>query len=356
MVQDFDDNLYLDTRMTFGGVAGCGSFGRPADAWTKIMQHEHDIVIIFRWVDDNLFLKRYNSATEMSDIVARSKELGVQTNEEKLSKFQHEQKFIGFVWNGMNKTVRLPESKLEERKLQIEEILSGESFSVTQIEIFVGRLNHVSYLLPQLHCYLCGLYRMKKDWHYKIARRRINDDVREDLEFWKLTLGSFKHLRLIASPEPVEVKWVGDASTSYGIGVLLGKRWSQVRMTAAWHDADEDRKHINYLETVAIRLGLLMVLAMNCKPGQTLIVWTDNTTAQAAITNRRSKNRAVNEEWKCIQSLLIHSQLDIVAKRVTSEDNTVDKLSRGLVGDCKTEDRMILDIPSDLRRYFVNSP
>lgn len=356
MVQDFDDNLYLDTRITFGGVAGCGSFGRPADAWTKIMQHEHDIVIIFRWVDDNLFLKRYNSATEMSDIVARSKELGVQTNEEKLSKFQHEQKFIGFVWNGMNKTVRLPESKLEERKLQIEEILSGESFSVTQIEIFVGRLNHVSYLLPQLRCYLCGLYRMKKDWHYKIARRRINDDVREDLEFWKLTLGSFKHLRLIASPEPVEVKWVGDASTSYGIGVLLGKRWLQVRMTAAWHEADEDRKHINYLETVAIRLGLLMVLAMNCKPGQTLIVWTDNTTAQAAITNRRSKNRAVNEEWKCIQSLLIHSQLDIVAKRVTSEDNTADKLSRGLVGDCKTEDRMILDIPSDLRRYFVNSP
>lgn len=31
LVKDFDDNLYVDTRITFGGVAGCGSFGRPAD-------------------------------------------------------------------------------------------------------------------------------------------------------------------------------------------------------------------------------------------------------------------------------------------------------------------------------------
>ncbi|POW04379.1 hypothetical protein PSTT_10453 [Puccinia striiformis] len=29
LVQDFDGNLLLDTRITFGGVAGCGSFGRP---------------------------------------------------------------------------------------------------------------------------------------------------------------------------------------------------------------------------------------------------------------------------------------------------------------------------------------
>lgn len=226
MVLDFDNNLYLDTRITFGGVAGCGSFGRPADAWTKIMKHEHDIVKVFRWVDNNLFLKRYDSTTDMSDIVTRSKALGVQTNAEKLSRFQHEQKFIGFIWNGMNKTVRLPEIKLEERKGQIKEVLIGDLFSFNQIEIFVGLLNHVSYLLPQLKCYLCGLYRMKRNWHNKAARRHIDQDVREDLEFWNLTLASFKHLRLITSPIPLEIGWVGDASTSYGIGILLGDRWS----------------------------------------------------------------------------------------------------------------------------------
>lgn len=356
LVLDFDNNLYLSNRITFGGVAGCGSFGRPANAWTKIMKHEHDIVKVFRWVEDNLFLKRYDSTTEMSDIVARSTTLGVQTNADKLSRFQHEQKFIGFIWNGMNKTVRLPDAKLEERKAQINEVLTGIHFSYSQIEVFVGRLNHVSYLLPQLKCYLCGLYRMKKSWSNKLARRKLDQDVKEDLEFWKLTLESFKHLRLIASPMPLEIGWVGDASTSYGIGILVGSRWSQFHMTDAWKSADEDHKHINFLETVAIRLCLLMVLAIDDTPGRNLVVWTDNTTAQAAVTNRRSKNRAVNDEWKVIQTLLITSQLDIAAKRVTSADNAADQLSRGLRGDCLPENRLRIDLPPDLSTLFVNSP
>lgn len=355
LVQDFDNNLYVDTRITFGGVAGCGSFGRPADAWKMVMQHEHDIVMIFRWVDDNLFLKRYDSTTEMSQIVKRSKQLGVQTNEKKLSKFQHEQKFIGLIWNGMEKTVRLPEEKLKERQLQIDEIISGNSFTFNQIEIFVGRLNHVAYLLPQLQCYLCGLNRMKKDWHYRIAKRKISDDVREDLEFWKLTLRSFEHLRLVASPIPIDISWVGDASTSYGLGVLVGRNWSQFKVTDVWRKADSDHRHINFLETAAIRIGLLMVLHLTNRPGRTLVVWTDNTTAQAAVTKLRSKNQAVNDEWKQIQNLLIDAQLDIVAKRVTSSDNNADQLSRGLIGDCIEVDRVPIILPDSLAAYFVSS-
>lgn len=355
LVQDFENNLYVDTRITFGGVAGCGSFGRPADAWKLIMQHENDIVMVFRWVDDSLVLKRYDSTTEMSQIVERSRELGVQTNEKKLSKFQHEQKFIGFVWNGMEKTVRLPEDKLRERQHQIDEILNGSSFTFNQIEVFVGRLNHVAHLLPQLRCYLCGLHRMKKDWHYKIAKRKIREDIREDLEFWRLTLRSFKHLRLVASPIPIDISWVGDASTSYGIGVLVGKKWTQFKVTRAWKEADEDHKHINFLETVAITVGLLMILHLTNRPGRSLVVWRDNTTAQAAVTNRRSKKKAVNEEWKRIQHLLIDSQLDIVAKRVTSSDNTADQLSRGLIGDCRECDRVPIVLPDSLANYFSSS-
>lgn len=355
LVQDFENNLYVDTRITFGGVAGCGSFGRPADAWKLIMQHENDIVMVFRWVDDSLVLKRYDSTTEMSQIVERSRELGVQTNEKKLSKFQHEQKFIGFVWNGMEKTVRLPEDKLRERQHQIDEILNGSSFTFNQIEVFVGRLNHVAHLLPQLRCYLCGLHRMKKDWHYNIAKRKIREDIREDLEFWRLTLRSFKHLRLVASPIPIDISWVGDASTSYGIGVLVGKKWTQFKVTRAWKEADEDHKHINFLETVAITVGLLMILHLTNRPGRSLVVWRDNTTAQAAVTNRRSKKKAVNEEWKRIQHLLIDSQLDIVAKRVTSSDNTADQLSRGLIGDCRECDRVPIVFPDSLANYFSSS-
>lgn len=120
--------------------------------------------------------------------------------------------------------------------------------------------------------------------------------------------------------------------------------------------ADDDHRHINYLKTVAIRLGLLMILNLSNNPGRTIVLWTDNTTAQAAVTNRRSKNRAVNHEWKAIQSLLIEAQLDLSAKRVASADNVADKLSRGLKGDCMESDRVVFDLPSDLVPYFMISP
>jgi hypothetical protein len=68
MTLDFKGGLILDTRIAFGGVAGCGSFGRPADAWKHVMLKEFDLEKIFQWVDDNMFVKQPDAATKMPDI------------------------------------------------------------------------------------------------------------------------------------------------------------------------------------------------------------------------------------------------------------------------------------------------
>jgi hypothetical protein len=66
LIRDFEGNLILDTRITFGGVAGCRLFGRPADAWTKIVEHKFDLLKVFRWVDDNLFVNHDNGRNRLS--------------------------------------------------------------------------------------------------------------------------------------------------------------------------------------------------------------------------------------------------------------------------------------------------
>ncbi|KAA1135958.1 hypothetical protein PGTUg99_010199 [Puccinia graminis f. sp. tritici] len=134
MLKNFDNQIIIDTRIAFGGVAGCGSFGRPADAWKHIMLAEFDLVTVFRWVDNNLFIKELSSTVEMDDIVSRSNELGVKTNPTKISPFKLEQKYIGFIWNAAEKTVRLPEEKIQARINQIQEILEhGKEFTFKQI-------------------------------------------------------------------------------------------------------------------------------------------------------------------------------------------------------------------------------
>lgn len=69
--------MWLDTRIQFGGVAGCGVFGRPADLWKKIIIEHLKLVAAFRWVDDNLLIKEGNSQTTIQDIVQLSAEMGV---------------------------------------------------------------------------------------------------------------------------------------------------------------------------------------------------------------------------------------------------------------------------------------
>lgn len=354
MVLSTTGDLFLDTRITFGGVAGCGSFGRPADAWKKIMIHEFDLVTVFRWVDDNLFIKRTGSSTNMKDIVQRSQDLGVLTNEKKCSNFQYEQKFIGFVWNGFSKTVRLSDDKLLARITQTREFLvPNTSWNYHQVEVFIGRLSHVSYLLPQLKCYLCSLYGWKARWVHRQAKQHLPEDVYEDVSFWLVTLKSFKNLRLIPLPEPVDILWVGDAS-DWGIGVLIGSKWTQFEAITGWRTSGKFTRTIAWLETVAIRIGLLMVIHLGVGKGWNLTVWTDNTTSQAAVDRRKSRDKEVNGEWRIIQRILIDEQININSKRVTSEDNVADKLSRGDrlleggIGHHQLCDMILLVIPPDL--------
>ncbi|EHS64310.1 uncharacterized protein PGTG_20922 [Puccinia graminis f. sp. tritici CRL 75-36-700-3] len=356
MVKDLNGGLYIDTRITFGGVAGCGSFGIPADAWKKIMEHEFNVVKVFRWVDDNLFVKNLSSLCDMKSITARSVSLGVATSEEKSTMFANEQKFIGFVWNGIEKTVRLTDKKLEERKNQIAVFLEERAtFTFNEAEVLAGRLNHVSLLLPQLRCYIRSVYRWMNQWKKRWANREIPQDVRDDLKFWTDTLNNYQHTRLCPLTTPIEIKWVGDASTSYGIGVLVGDNWAQLKLKPGWEQAAPPRS-IAWLETVAIRIGILMLQVI--KPdlkGNNFIVYTDNTTTQSTLRSRKSKDHHSNLEWKEIQRLLIEMELDITPKRVVSKENTADGLSRGVVAPHTPRNRVIFPIPADLEKFMYHS-
>jgi hypothetical protein len=116
-------------------------------------------------VDNNLFIRKIGSETSMRAIVNKSTTMGIKTNEKKFCDFSDEQKFIGFVWNTHRKTVRLPNRKIKERISQISEFLQeGENFSYKDVEVLVGLLNHVLYMLTHLKTHLNSLYQWLKSW------------------------------------------------------------------------------------------------------------------------------------------------------------------------------------------------
>jgi hypothetical protein len=317
MTADFDGCLLLDTRISFGGVTGCGTFGRPANAWKLIMLHKFQLTKIFRWVDDNLFIKEVNDDTEMLNIVKRSTKLGVMTNEEKYTPFKTEQKFIGFIWNGTDQTVRLPPAKLEQRKAQVKTFLvEGIKFSFDNVEVMVGRLNHIAYLFPQMKCNLCGLYLWLKSWVNKKAKKPVPRNVTEDLQRWMHVLEAYEPTRLIPEQTPTDIGWIGDASTSYGLGVIVAGWWAWLPMKDSWRLYTDHKREIMLLEMAAIRVGLLMLLKLGIQPGRTYLA-----TTETAIKKRHSRNVDVNDKWRKIQDLLLLHQINICSRRVSLEEN-----------------------------------
>lgn len=259
-ILDFDGRVWIDLAVGFGGVASCGVFGAPAHVWKIIIERLLGFPKIFRWVDDNLILRRPGTISSLEDVTAISQNLGVETNPTKNHDFAQEQRYVGFIWNGKEHTVRLPDEKLRERTQIVIDLLDEEkSWSFDKIESVVGKLVHTVYIVPHMKAYLRSLYRWMKEWVNRAALRKTPTYVRADLEEWKRCLLDFNTRPLIPSPKAEEVEWMGDASSSFGIGVLIGEKWACFKLAQGWETKDlaDDRRSIAWAETVAVRLGLL---------------------------------------------------------------------------------------------------
>lgn len=84
--------------------------------------------------------------------------------------------------------------------------------------------------------------------------------------------------------------------------------------------------------------------------GKAFWVDTDNTTTQATIKKRKSKDALTNEEWKMIQRLLTVLGCNVKGRRVTSKNNKADRLSRGFLSDdLHWWNKVVIEVPQDLR-------
>jgi hypothetical protein len=201
-------------------------------------------------------------------IVAWAAELGVVTNKKKYHPFGEQQKCIGFIWNMKDKTVTLALHKLTLRLEALNFFLEEDCrFRYKQVEVLVGQLNCVSYLLPQMKCKLCSLYWMLKACVHLDVIRPIPNNIGCDLEQWAYVLMSYSSTRLIPDTTPVDVGWSGDASLKYGVGVFIGKKWACYKILPGWRTGKHGSRDINWAETVAIFLGLIMLLRLGVTPG-----------------------------------------------------------------------------------------
>jgi hypothetical protein len=184
----------------------------------------------------------------------------------------------------------------------------------------------------------------------KWTRHHLSPAVRNDMLWWKKTLSlppaSRSLLPRLQAPYDI---WV-DASTSWGIGILIDHQWMAWKLTDGWNTEGRD---IGWAESVAVELAILWVTEQEVSDKE-ILIHGDNTGVIDAYEKGRSRNIPRNASIQRITSCLIPANLIITPFFVPSEFNLADPISRGILGPAEFRLVYHFELPPELLPFLSN--
>ena len=146
--------------------------------------------------------------------------------------------YIGFWWDLEAKKVELPETKKAKYWDQIADWMQGSVHNAKEAEKVIGILNHVCLVVPEGHSRMVSLYkfldgfRTGQPWEVK---HKLTTMAEEDMEWWRGQLqDEFVGMDIICPPEPLQIKLFVDASTGWGIELVINEKWLVWQFKEGW--------------------------------------------------------------------------------------------------------------------------
>lgn len=355
--------IHLDHVLNFGASPSPGVFGRVADAIVKIFLHK-GIEAVLKWVDDFVFLHYPSRAisdgtydfTYTSDLIwSIAEELGWPWAPEKFKDFSTTFTYIGFLWDLSNKVVQLPDSKKAKYVERISTWIHGSAHTMKEAENIIGTLNHVSLVVPEGRSHLVSLYKFRGGFKAGSSgdiKHRIGAATAEDIAWWRSRLqDAFVGIKIIRPPHPLGIILFVDASTEWGIGLVIGGRWLAWQLQEGWKS---EGREIGWAEMVAVELAIRTLLTAkftNCH----IIVRSDNQGVIGALKAGRSWGTQQNFILREIVKLIQDHGLWISTIWIPSSENLADDPSRGLFPSKDTIHAFPPKLPFHLRKFLHNA-
>jgi len=122
-------------------------------------------------------------------------------------------------------------------------------------------------------------------------------------------------------------KWV-DASTDWGIGMVIGSQWVAWKLVHGWK---LDGRDIGWAESIALELAILMLVECGFKDCL-ITIQDDNTGVIGTFNKGRSRNIPHNDSIQHITALVIPNNISIFPVYMASTVNRADSVSHGILG------------------------
>lgn len=182
------------------------------------------------------------------------------------------------------------------------------------------------------------------------SRRYIPGNVVRALRWWEKQLSDPLAYRQLRQLPPLEDRGIFvDASTSWGIGIIIGPAWRAFKLIDDWKVKGRD---ITWLEAVALELLFYFLVQDNVRDAH-LLCHSDNNGAIGAHVKGRSANDAINACVGRSYAISISNNIIPSFRYIPSADNPADPISRGEPGPSHFQLLSLsFDLPRDLVRFF----
>ena len=366
VVQGLPGQFFIDHAHPFGAACASSNAGMIANAVVDIWKAEG--VFPVPKYEDDLKVFRVPSPTgvfhdgdfsyeyDRAEMLRRIAPLGVPWHEEKGDDhFLFVTTFIGFRWDIPGKLVSLPEEKrlkFHERVRHFLNDFQGHPCHLLNVEKIHGSLCHVAFVYMDGCSRLPSLSNFASSFHNNdMVTRYPPHSMMTDLTWWFKKLDEQGVTRTLLPHGPLQdLGFYVDASTSWGIGIVMGDSWASFQLSPVWKVAGRD---ICWLETLAVELLTYFLEDMgfkNCR----LLIHSDNQGTIGALDKGRSANSHINLSVR--RTHLVLSDLSITPEIVYIESaaNPADPISRGDPGDAGKQILPTFKLPDELSDCFLH--
>jgi hypothetical protein len=156
---------------------------------------------------------------------------------------------------------------------------------------------------------------------------------------------------LVPKGETIDLGMWVDASTSWGIGVIVEGKWLAWRLLDNWKGPGRD---IGWLEGVAVELAVLVLEAKGIRCVDVLLR-SDNQGVIGAFAKGRGRNFMVNFSIRRTDVILVDLNVSLSFQYVDSESNLADPISRGDLGPAESRCPISISLPGELTPYLIHA-
>jgi len=262
--------------------------------------------------------------------------------------------FIGFSWDIPRKLVSLPDDKrlkFHERVRRFLNDFQRHPCHLLDIDKIHGSLCHVAFVYIDGRSRLPSLSNFASSFHNnEMITRYPPHSMMTDLNWWLRKLEQRDISRPLRPRGPLQdLGLYVDASTSWGIGIIIGDSWASFQLSPDWKVPGRD---ICWLETLAIELLTYFLEQMglhNCR----LLIHSDNQGTIGALDKGRSPNSHINLSVRRMYIVLSALSISPDIVYVESADNPADPISRGEPGEAGKHMLPTFMLPEELSNCFL---